>query len=464
MTEKFDPAEFSKRYGDNYNTACDPRYNKDGWHLSHFFGDKRHFIPWYDTEADYNTNAKSYYDYLGFRIAQLDAMLDAINFLLRKNVDVLDTNSVHMVKLGDWLKGDDLIQLESYVKLSQELTNALKDTPNGLYVKDLEPELRQLSQQLEELRNRLSQDEEELRNRLSQDEEGIRNLNSAIDAINKRLSGIEKQIKSILDRLNGKYKTIPSQYFVHSYYNGSGDVPDGWGTYHAGAIYGQNSVTLNVRIPYANHNLQNLELNGGALPLDKTPLSYVVGFGFSGDYSFLNDMKIESVQITNGAPHIEPSSARASWQFGYNIDHKNSVTSEAYAVTLATFADGYNDKNTLKEHYTGISLKGDILTATLTLSGAVPAKFWNGADQVGDDSEVGDADQGSGEPTTQATPTTNADPKDQATPTTQATQADPKQPSAADDKLIHATPDDPQGVPDLIRDVTRTINFETNVD
>lgn len=450
MTEKFDPAEFTKRYGENYNTADDPRYNKDGWHLSHFFGDKRHFVPWYDVEADYNTNAKSYYDYLGFRIAQLDAMLDAINFLLRKNVDVLDTNSVHMVKLGDWLKGDDLIRLESYVKLSQDLTNALKDTPNGLYVKDLEPELRQLAQQLQNLSDRLNGDESD-----------IRSLKDGIDGINKRLSNIEKQIKSILDRLNGKYKTIPSQFFVHSYYNGSSDVPTGWGTYHAGAIYGQNSVTLNVRIPYANHNLQNLELNGGALPLDKTPLSYVVGFGFTGDYSFLNDMKIESVQITNGAPHIEPSSARASWQFGYNIDHKNSVTKESYAVTLATFADGYNDKNTLKEHYTGISLKGDILTATLTLSGPVPAKFWNGTDQ-GDQGDQGDeGDQGKGDPETPKDP---EKPDKPSTPSTGATPTDPSGTTGTTDKTIRATPDNPQGVPDLIRDVTRTINFETNED
>ena len=462
MDEKFDPTEFIKRYGDNYNTASDPRYNKDGWHLSHFFGDKRHFIPWYDVEADYNTNAKSYYDYLGFRIAQLDAMLDAINFLLRKNIDVQDTNSVHMVKLGDWLKGDDLIKLESYVKLSQDLTNALKDTPNGLYVKDLEPELRGLAEQLRQLSDRLDGDESD-----------IRSLKDGLNGINKRLNNIEKEIKSILDRLNGKYKTIPSQFFVHSYYNGSGDVPTGWGTFHAGAIYGQNSVTLNVRIPYANHNLQNLQLNGGALPLDKTPASYVVGFGFTGDYSFLNDMKIESVQITNGAPHIEPSSARASWQFGYNIDHKNSVTSESYAVTLATFADGYNDKDTLKEHYSGISLKGDILTATLTLSGAVPAKFWNGSDQEGTEPDEPDQPEKPDQPDEPDQPEKPDEPEkpekpDEPEKPVKPDEPDepsaPKDPTGSDDKIIHASPDDPQGVPDLIRDITRTINFETNED
>lgn len=442
MVEKFSPDEFVKRFGDSFNSGNDPRFNKDSWHLSHWFGDKRHFIPWYNSEADYNTNAKSYYDYLGFRIMQLDYMIDAINFLLRKNIQVLDTNNVHMVKIGDWLQGDDTIKLESYVKIASDITNALKDTPAGIYVKDLEPEIQKLARDIADLNSRLNKDEADLSK-----------LKDGLDGINRRIADLEKQIKSILDRLNGKYKTIPSAYFVHSYYNGSSDVPVGWGTFKAGAIYGQNSVTLNVRIPYANKNLQNLELNGGALPLDKTPLSYVVGFGFSGEYSFLNNMKIESYQITNGAPHIEPESARASWQIGYNIDHQNSVTSEAYAVTLATFADGYNSKNTFKEHYTGIWLKGDILTATLTLSGEVPAKFWNGSDQ----STPTGPDEGK-EPSTPSTPTTPPDKGDTDKPTTPTTPTDPDNPA---DHTIHATPTDPHGVPDLTREVSRTINFLT---
>lgn len=413
------PKEFENHFlSHNFPPNYDPSYNKDGWHLAHWFGDKRHFRPWYDDDADYNTNAKSYYDYLGFRIRQLDYMIDAINSLMRRDVQVSDTNSIDMSKIGEWLKGDDIENLSADLKISAENLNALKVLGDGAYVKDLEPEIQDLREQLRDLRDDL----ERLRDEVKQNTANINNLSKAIrdglDGLNGKINNLEREIKSILNRLNGKYETIPSANWYHKFYNGSSDVPAGWGTFKAGAIYGQNSVTLNVRLPYANHNLQNLELNGGALPLSNHPMSYVLGFGFTGDYSFINDMKIESVQITNGAPHIEPVSARASWTIGYNFDHdKKILGADPYQLTLATFADGYNDKNTFKTHYSNISLKGDILTATFNLSGKVPEKFWNGT---------------GGE-----------------------TPPDPAQP----DKTITATENHPEGVSDLGRDVTRTINL-----
>lgn len=77
-------------------------------------------------------------------------------------------------------------------------------------------------------------------------------------------------------------------------------------------------------------------------------------------------------------------------------------------MTLATFADGYNDKNTFSEHYKGIYLKGDIVNATFQLSGKVPEKFWKNGDTASN--------------------------------------------------VIEVSESDPHGVPDLGRDVTRTIN------
>mgnify|MGYP007114423912 CR=1 FL=1 len=383
---KFMAQDFFEHFK-NYPPNFDPSYNKDGWHLSHWFGDKRHFRPWYDDDADYNTNAKSYYDYLGFRIKQLDYIIWAINGLFRRNVTVADTSTINMSKLGDWLKGDDTINLSSVVKFSNDPTNAARDL-NGVYVKDLEPELIALRQKLEDVRRQL------------QDE-----LNDE-DA---KIGDLSKLIKQIQDRLNGVYKTIPKANFYHKYYNGSQDVPTGWGTFHAGAIYGENNVTLNVRLPYANHNLQNLKLNGGALPLSNTPKSYVLGFGFTGEYAFLNDMNIESIQITNGAPHIEPVSAHASWTIGYNFDHDREIYGgDPFQMTLATFADGYNDKNTFSEHYRGIYLKGDIVNVTFQLSGKVPEKFWKGDNTMSN--------------------------------------------------IIEVNESEPHGVPDLGRDVTRTIN------
>lgn len=400
VDNQFTPQDFFEHFR-NYPPNFDPSYNKDGWHLSHWFGDKRHFRPWYDDDADYNTNAKSYYDYLGFRIKQLDYIIWAINGLLKRNISVTDTSTIDMTKLGDWLKGDDTINLSSVVKFSNDPTNSARDL-NGVYVKDLEPELIALRQKLEDVRK-------QLQDQIDQNKEDISKLRDELNDDDAKIGDLSNLIKQILDRLNGVYKSIPKSNFYHKYYNGSEDVPAGWGTFHAGAIYGENNVTLNVRLPYANHNLENLELNGGALPLSKTPKSYVLGFGFTGEYAFLNDMNIESIQITNGAAHIKPVSARASWTIGYNFDHDKQIYGgDPYQMTLATFADGYNDKHTFSENYKGIYLKGDIVNATFQLSGKVPEKFWKG-----DNTER---------------------------------------------NVIEASESDPQGVPDLGRDVTRTIN------
>lgn len=130
----------------------DPSYNKDGWHLAHWFGDKRHFRPWYDDDADYNTNAKSYYDYLGFRIAQLDAIIDAINKLINRNIKTNQTNTVDLQKLGDW-SSDEIITLLANVKVSRDTLNAIETRDDGLFVKDLKPLINDLQRQVNEIKN-----------------------------------------------------------------------------------------------------------------------------------------------------------------------------------------------------------------------------------------------------------------------------------------------------------------------
>ena len=68
----------------------DPSFNKDWEEICHWIGDKRHFRPWYDDDADYNTNAKSYYDFLARFIRQLDYMITLINKLLDENIETLE--------------------------------------------------------------------------------------------------------------------------------------------------------------------------------------------------------------------------------------------------------------------------------------------------------------------------------------------------------------------------------------
>lgn len=130
----------------------DPSYNKDGWHLSHWFGDKRHFRPWYDDDADYNTNAKSYYDYLGFRIGQLDAIIDAINKLIKRNIKTNQTNTVDLQKLGDW-SSDDIITLLANVKVSRDTLNAIEIRDDGIYASNLKPLIDDLQKQLNNVKN-----------------------------------------------------------------------------------------------------------------------------------------------------------------------------------------------------------------------------------------------------------------------------------------------------------------------
>lgn len=141
----------------------DPSYNKDGWHLSHWFGDKRHFRPWYDDDADYNTNAKSYYDYLGFRIAQLDAIIDAINKLIKRNIKTNQTNTVDLQKLGDW-SSDDIITLLANVKVSHETLNAIEIRNDGLFVKNLKPLIDDLQRQVNEIKQELQNIKNQIQN------------------------------------------------------------------------------------------------------------------------------------------------------------------------------------------------------------------------------------------------------------------------------------------------------------
>lgn len=172
----------------------DPNYNKDGWHLSHWFGDKRHFRPWYDDDADYNTNAKSYYDYLGFRIGQLDAIIDAINKLIKRNIKTNQTNTVDLQKLGDW-SSDDIITLLANVKVSHETLNAIEIKGDGIYCRNLKPLIDDLQQQVNNIKQELEQIKNEIQN--------IKNIQAKHDRV------IRKIIQSLIN--NGSWSAPQGQ-------------------------------------------------------------------------------------------------------------------------------------------------------------------------------------------------------------------------------------------------------------
>lgn len=64
------------------------------------------YQPWYDDARDYNTNAPSYYDYLANSVNLEKVQTEAINDLLVRDVDFLDSDEIHVDKLTDWHTDD----------------------------------------------------------------------------------------------------------------------------------------------------------------------------------------------------------------------------------------------------------------------------------------------------------------------------------------------------------------------
>ena len=188
----------------------DPHFNKDGNSLSDWFGDKRHFRPWYDDDSDYNTNAKSYYDYIAYRTRQLDYIIQAINKLLDRNLQVEDTNTVDLEKIGEWLNKDDTETLKAYVKISKQALNATQAVDDGIYTKDLLPDIEKLRADLENVRADLQSKIDNLQGQINGVKSDLANkyqeLKDITNSLQQQVNSLREQLKQILTSIstNGK--------------------------------------------------------------------------------------------------------------------------------------------------------------------------------------------------------------------------------------------------------------------
>lgn len=193
-----------------WNDGNDPHFNKDGNSLSDWFGDKRHFRPWYDDDSDYNTNAKSYYDYIAYRTRQLDYIIQAINKLLDRNLQVDDTNTVDLEKIGEWLNKDDTETLKAYVKISKQALNATQAMDDGIYTKDLMPDIEKLRADLESTRADLQSKIDNLQGQINNVKSDLANkyneLKDITNNLQKQVDALREQLKQILASIstNGK--------------------------------------------------------------------------------------------------------------------------------------------------------------------------------------------------------------------------------------------------------------------
>jgi hypothetical protein len=152
---------------DEQNNQLEPWEAFKGQHYP--FSLEGHYQPWYDDRRDYNTNAPTYYDYLSNINKIPKAVVDLVNAVARRNVEVQGSNCLAFTKEHDWIKeGDgnsfhDVITLKSDVILSQakqdaefnakfyQLENAIQRTDQGLFTPNLRPILEQMQSDLNEL-------------------------------------------------------------------------------------------------------------------------------------------------------------------------------------------------------------------------------------------------------------------------------------------------------------------------
>ena len=138
-----------------------------------------HWQPWYDDRRDYNTNAPSYYDYLANFNQLIKSIVELLNRVARRNVQVEDTNCIDLTKINDWIdEGNacntwhDEIILKAEVILSTyqkavefdgqnyNIANALECLPSGLYTPNYLPFLEKLLAKInQEILDRIAADE-----------------------------------------------------------------------------------------------------------------------------------------------------------------------------------------------------------------------------------------------------------------------------------------------------------------
>lgn len=139
-----------------------------------------HWQPWYDDRRDYNTNAPSYYDYLANFNHLIKSIVELLNRVARRNVQVEDTNCIDLTKINDWIDEgnachtwhDEIILkaeviLSTYQKAinfdgkSYNIENALECLPSGLYSPNYLPFLEKLLAKInKEILDRIAADEE----------------------------------------------------------------------------------------------------------------------------------------------------------------------------------------------------------------------------------------------------------------------------------------------------------------
>lgn len=193
------------------------------WDGNAFINRYGSYAPWYDDKADYNTNAKSYYDYLTRINQYLKIIQEKINELIDRDIKFNDSNTVDFITLGKWLE-TSLLEITAKVNISPQngeytmkntrqkhfnTKNGILEKIDGIWSNDYAPVLDAIDDKLNSLQNQIDGDDTEVNNL----EDHVRPL------FKGDLQKIRNEIKSLPGKINIGHMT-DNHYVIRSNYWG----------------------------------------------------------------------------------------------------------------------------------------------------------------------------------------------------------------------------------------------------
>lgn len=359
---------------------------KDNHHDHHFDRQGRsHYDPWYSIKADYNTNAKSYYDYLARynQFAHWTELL--INRLLDRNIEVVDSNNIDLTKIGDWINNgnctvdgridfDDVIEITAKVILSSDIDkyifeglevteydvmNAIDDRDNGLWAADFTDVLRQITYEIGKIKEEIVK----LWSEIESIKEDIYDIYLSIDALNGQYTILEKDKDYTVEFYNECYTynndflvgvNVTKRTTMITLFGCAGlENPDG--TFYA---YGWKNDDLLANNMTFKHSQSTSDV----------PNSMILGIKFIGDYEYLNTAeRVTATQTDNDVSNFKGNveGERLSWGVAYDTE-PNAEYDKTIVLSLESFNDGLNTDFSAYESTEIYTAYATNLTCTIT--------------------------------------------------------------------------------------------------
>lgn len=284
------------------------------------------YQPFYDENSDFNTNAKSYYDYLARFNASFKAIIDHINSATDRNLETLETKTVELIKEGDWVWNgegdngyDEIVKLLANVKVSQEeftkryldevipVANTLKVMDSGLYAPDYELIL------------------DKIENKLKDFDERIEEISKNVDSyLGHGMTRLKKGIDYEIEWFNGFYSETTDLIVMGAERMNQLDL-------HILTDSGTGDILKNDKI------VTNAEMSHS--PYENVPQkSIIFRLALKGKYADYYSSDIVNNRSKPSLWNIAPSSNRASW----DATIATHILGGVLRFSWRSYADGYN--------------------------------------------------------------------------------------------------------------------------